>query len=374
MKIKKYFPFLAVLILASCKSDPETTSEEVNPDREKIAITHEQFEQNGMELGVILEKDFPNLIRTNGQIEVPPENLAKINVFEGGYVKRLPVLEGSKVKQGQLILVLENPRYVELQQEYLELAGQLNYLESEFERQQVMLEENITSRKNFLRAESEYKSGLARYEGLRQKLQMLNIDPQQVEEGKVTSQVNIYAPISGTVDHVKASRGMLVEPTLDIMEIVNTDHLHLKLQVFEKDVMKIQEGQKINFSLPQAPSTNYVAEVWLVGRTIDENRQAAVHAHLADSIKDRFAVGMFVEAQIITNSNLHPALPEEGIVEVENSHYVLVLENWNEEGYVFIRQQVNPQNNYKGFTAITSADGFAGKQILIKGAFDLIGN
>ena len=374
MKISKFLPFLTVLILTSCKSESETTSEEANSDREHFVITNEQFEHNGMELGEVTEKDFPNVIRTNGQIEVPPENLAKINVFEGGYVKRLPVLEGSKVKQGQLILILENPRYVELQQEYLELAGQLNFLESEFERQQVMLEENITSRKNFLRAESDYKSGLARHNGLRQKLQMLNIDPQQVEAGKVTSQINIYTPISGTVDHVNASKGMLVEPTLDIMEIVNTDHLHLKLQVFEKDVMKIKEGQKIIFSLPQTPLTNYEAEVWLVGKTIDESRRAAVHARLADSIKDNFAVGMFVEAQIITSSDLQPALPEEAIVEVDNSHFVLVLENRHEDEYVFTRREVDPQTTFRGFTAIKTPDALKGKQILTKGAFNLIGN
>lgn len=374
MKDIKLLPLLAVLILVSCKSEPEVTTVEAGAEREYITITKEQFEHNRMELGKLTEQDFPELIRVNGKIDVPPENRAQINVFEGGYVKRAPMLEGSAVKRGQLILSLENPKYIELQQEYLELAGQLDYLKSEYKRQQIMLDEKITSQKNFLRVESQYKSGLARYNSLRKKLQMLNIDPQVVESGKVTSDINIYAPISGTVDRVNVSKGMFVEPTHNIMEIVNTDHIHIELNAFEKDVMRIMKGQKIVFSLPQAPSTTYEAEIWLVGRTIDENRMATVHAHLPDSLKNRFAVGMFVEAQIITSSNIHPAFPEEAIVEVDNAHYVLVLEDIKGEDYVFTLREVHPRNTFNGFTAIEDPENLQDNQVLTKGAFNLIGN
>ncbi len=374
MKSIKFLPFLTVLLLASCKSEPAVATAEVNEDREGIVITKEQFEHNRMELGELTEKDFPEIIRVNGKIDVPPENRAQINVFEGGYVKRAPLLEGNNVKRGQLLLSLENPKYVELQQEYLELAGQLDYLKSEYERQQIMLEEKITSQKNFLRVESEYKSGLARYNGLRKKLQMLNINPQEVEAGRVTSEINIYSPISGTVDRVNVTKGMFVEPTHNIMEIVNTDHLHLELNAFEKDLMKIRVGQKINFSLPQEPSKNYDAEIWLVGKSIDENRMAGIHAHLEDSLKSKFAVGMFVEAQIITNSNLNPALPEAAVVEDNNAYYVLVMENRNGDDYVFRRMEVNPQNTFNEFTAIEDSEALRGKQILTKGAFSLIGS
>ncbi len=220
-----------------------------------------------------------------------------------------------------------------------------------------MLDEKIYFRKKaFFKAESEYKGGLARYNALRQKLRMLNIDPQQVEKGKVTSQINIYAPISGTVDRVNVSKGMFVEPTYNIMEIVNTDHLHLKLNVFEKDLMSIFEGQKLTFSLPQAPLEIYEANIYLVGKTINEDRMAGVHAHLADDLKEKFAVGMFVEAQIITSSKKLPALPEGAIVEAGNLHYVLVLQESAGNEMSFTRKEVTPGHTYNGFTAIENAE------------------
>lgn len=374
MKNLRIFIFLTGSLLVSCKSDPEVANEETAGKAQEIVITREQFQHNAMELGQLTEHDFPDVVRVSGEVEVPPENMAQINVFEGGFVKRIPLLEGSNVNQGQLILSLENPRYVELQQEFLELSGQLAYLKSEFERQKIMLEENITSKKNFLKVESEYKTGLARYNSLRRKLQMLNIDPEKLETGKVASQINIYAPISGTVNHVNVTKGMFVEPGFNIMEIVNTDHLHLKLQVFEKDIMKVKKGQKLLFTVPQAPSIIYEAEISLVGNSIDQNRMATVHAHLADSLKDNFAVGMFVEARIFTNTNLHKAVPEDAVVEVDNAHYVLTLEKKDGEAYVFTRRKITAKNNFNGYTALEDPEVIGGKQILTKGAFDLIGN
>lgn len=374
MKSKIILPFLTGMLLFSCKSEPGVASEETYEDRSGIQITREQFDHNRMELGQLTEMDFPALIRASGKVDVPPENLARISVFEGGYVTRIPLLEGSSVRQGQLVLSLENPKYVELQQEYLELSGQLNYLKSEFERQEIMLKENITSQKNFLKVESDFKSGQARYNGLRQKLQMLNINPEQVEAGNITSVINIYAPISGTIEGVNVSRGMYVEPTFTIMEIVNTEHLHLELQVFEKDMMKVKAGQKLRFSLPQDASATYEAEVLLVGKSLNENRIATVHADIADSLKNRFAVGMFVEAQIISSSNLQPAIPEEAIVEVDNAHYVLILEKGEGEAFEFSRREVKPLHTFNGFTSIEDPEALEGKQILTRGAFNLIGN
>ena len=374
MKSIKFLPFLTLVFFTACKSEPEAIVSENPTGGEEMVLSREQFEHNNMQLGELAEVNFPEIIRANGQVEVPPENLAKINVYEGGYVKQVPKLEGSEVEKGELILVLENPRYVELQQEYLELAGRLKYLESEFKRQKIMLEEKITSEKSFLRTESEYKSGLAQYNGLRQKLRMLNLDPQQVEKGVVTSRINIYAPISGTVDKVNVTKGTFVDPTFSVMEIVNTDHLHLRLQVFEKDIMKLREGQKIFFNLPQASEKNYEAEIYLVGKTIGPDRMAGIHAHMADSIKSRLAVGMFVEADIITEDEIRFALPENAIIEVGEIHYVLVLEKEEGDRLFFNRKVVEPLSTSNGYTAIKNAEALKGKKLLTKGAFDLLGN
>ena len=67
----------------------------------------------------------------------------------GGYIKDNPLLIGDAVKKGQVLITLENPEFVALQQQFQELAEQLDYLKSEYERQQALVAENITSKRIF---------------------------------------------------------------------------------------------------------------------------------------------------------------------------------------------------------------------------------
>lgn len=367
------FPVL-ILSIYSCKEVEEDPEEpQANPNQ--IVVAGAQFESSGMELGTLDTLDFPRIVKTTGEIDVPPENRAVINAFVGGYIKRNPLLVGDAVKKGQALVTLENPEYIEIQQEYLEITEQLRYLKSEFERQETLFEENVTSEKKFLQAESEYRRNLAMYNGFRQKLRMLNIDPAAVEQGRITSEITIYAPISGSVTAVDVSKGMFVSPQDRILEIVEKDHMHLELIAFEKDVMQLKKGQEIIFRTPEAASNSFQAEVYLVGTAIDrETRTITIHGHLPDSLVERFTVGMFVEARIITSKTEQPALPEEAVVSQEGFSYVLQLEREEGGDYIFTKKEVRPTGTYNGFTGIENAADFEpGAQFLTRGSFRLIG-
>src|SRR5690606_30151658 len=113
--------------------------------------------------------------------------------------------------------------------------------------------------------------------GLRMQLVMLNISPEKVEAGDVTSSVTIFSPISGSITQVNVTKGSYVAPATPIIEIVDNDHIHIELSVFEKDIMKVKKGQKIDFKVPEASPDTFVAEVYLVGTSIGKERTIMVH-------------------------------------------------------------------------------------------------
>jgi cobalt-zinc-cadmium efflux system membrane fusion protein len=261
-----------------------------------------------------------------------------------------------------------------MQQEYMEVKEQLNYLEAEFDRQKTMLEENITSQKNYLQAESSYKTAMAKYNGLRKQLTMLNISPSRVENGDITSIITLYAPIDGSITKVNVSKGTYVSPATSIMEIIDNAHIHLELSVFEKDIMKVKKGQKIAFKIPEASDKTYEAEVHLVGTTLNENRTIKVHGHPFDD-STHFLTGMFVNADIIVAESNAKVLPESTIVEIEGESYVLVLDETNDTDYFFNQVKVDIGNTVNGYTELKNNTAFkATDQLLVKGAFGLIGN
>lgn len=369
--MKRILYVLAITsLLFSCK-DVKKVQEEPK-DEGLITITKEQFLSSGMQIASPVEQDFNVVVKCSGKIDVPPQNRAQITSFIGGYVKSTYLLVGDKVTKGQALLTLQNTEFLDIQKEYLEVAEQINYLKSEYERQKTLYGEKISSQKNYLKAESDYRKTKAMYQSLREKLVMLNINPAQVEKGKLTSVITIYSPISGDIVIMNANVGKPIAPSDVILEIVDTQHLHLELAVFEKDILKVKEGQKIEFTVPEATKEVFSAEVHLVGKSIEGNdRTINVHGHLEDKIKQKLLTGMFVEAGIFVSTQKGLAIPIEALITESNKNFVLLLDNSKKE-YSFKKVKVSlGEKSEKYVEIIPDNEINASSKILTKGVFDI---
>ena len=376
-----YIKFAAIVFLGllfSCNSGQDSKDEnlEVESSKTGIELSRQQFESSNMELGKLKKESFSKTVSSYGVIDVPPENKASVSAYYGGYVKKLSLLEGQKVQKGQLLFTLENPEYVEYQQEFLETKGQLTYLKSDYERQKNLAADNVTSEKVFLKAESEYKVALVRYESLKKQLQLMNIDPNTLNESSIRSEINLTAPISGYITQIHATRGMYLNPDNIALTIINTDHIHLELSIFEKDLPHVKQGQEIRFKLQNESNQEYKAEVHLVGNYIDpEKRNATVHGHLEnESEASQFTPGMYIEAEILSEVDSATSLPQSAIIAVGNEYFV--LQSTGKEGDVlsFEKRKVTIGRSTEKYAEILNTSDFSvNDEFLIEGAFNLIG-
>ena len=368
------FLYIALLLSVGCGNQKKEVPSEEQSEAKEILVTQEQFDTNGFLLGQMEKRMFPDVVETSGMIDVPPQNKAVVTAFMGGFVKKTPLLVGDRVKKGQPLVTLENQEFVKMQQEYLEVFNQLDFLKAEFDRNKTLFGENIASEKKYLEAKSNYETYLARYQGLKKQLQMLNISTKNVEQLNITPEAVIYSPIDGSITKMNVTTGSYVSPAMEIMEIVDNDHIHLELTVFEKDILKVKKGQEINFKIPEASEESYTAKVHLVGASIDDaQRTIKVHGHL-DEEDQGFLPGMFVEAQIITSMDTEMALPEEAVVDGEGVAYALRLVSKTESGLRFERVSITKGIAANGFVEIMNSKDFqVGDQFLAKGVFDLIG-
>ncbi|MBT8237692.1 MAG: HlyD family efflux transporter periplasmic adaptor subunit, partial [Croceitalea sp.] len=155
-----------------------------------------------------------------------------------------------------------------------------------------------------------------------------------------------------------------------IMEIINGDHMHLELSVFERDVMKIKKGQKIEFMIPEASDERYEADVHLVGTSINSDKTIKVHGHIKDKDKHNFITGMFVSTHINTREVELPSIPSEAIVTFDNEAFVLRLMEEKENNYVFKKIKVDPGASNGDYTGLNHLGPLTeDASILVKGAF-----
>ena len=369
--------YIAVLFLMVGCGDRKSsdTESQTSSETTKTLITKEQFNTNGFLLGKLEKRMFPSIVETSGVIDLPPQNKAVVTSIMGGFVKKAPLIVGDEVKKGQMLVLLESQEFVKLQQEYLEVFNHLDFLKAEYERNKTLFEEKITSQKKYLEAKSNYEIQVARYRGIKKQLHMLNILPASVEKGIITSEVAVYSPIDGNVSKVNLATGSYVSPSTEMLEILNTEHLHLELTVFEKDILKVKKGQQIQFRIPEASEETFLAEVYLIGASIDEtNRTINVHGHLENEDQN-FLPGMFVDAKIFTDTHQGLSIPDQAILSSEDSFYLLKLVSENDENLVFEKIKIMPGNSFKGFTEVKSIPNSNPEdKFLVKGVFDLFGN
>ena len=374
-----YMMFASLLFFGSCSSPSDIPSEEdtatVSEEEGTYVITSNQFESSGMELGKFEMATFHQVVKANGKFDVPPENNAAVSSYFAGTVIDIRLLPGEQVKRGQRLFTLENPDFVQIQQEYLEAKGQLTYLKSDYERQKNLAQDNVTSQKNYLKAESDYIVTRVRAESLAKKLSLMNIDPNTLSLENIRTSIQVTSPINGYVTQVDAMRGKFLSPSQTAISIVDTDHMHLELNIFEKDLPKISKGQSIIFKIQEDNSREYDAFVYLVNKTVDtEDRTIGIHGHLTDEkLTERFNPGMYVEAEIYTTNTSRISLTQNTLVDIEGKYYVLALRNFSENEYTFMKREVKIGLLHDDNVEILNHQEFPeNAQFLTMGAFNII--
>ncbi len=365
-------------LVASCGSDNSSANKKEalqEKEAEIVELTQAQYESAEIALGTIENRSISGVISANGFLDVPPQSKVSVSAPMAGFVKSTQLLPGSKVSKGQVVAVMENQDYIQLQQEYLENYGQLEFLDSEYERQKELAKENINARKSLEQAKANYFSAKSRLEGLKARLELLKINVSKLQTGKIQNTINLYAPISGYVTKVNTNIGAYVNPTDVLIEIVNTAELHVELTIYEKDISSIREGQRVLFTLTNE-TTQREARVKLIGRQISNERSIQIHCDLAKNDKELIP-GMYLKAIVETENEMVTAVPETSVVYFEGKSYVFIKKDKShhpkEETIHFQMVEVGIGKAEAGFVAVTFREGFdLSSDLVVRGAYSLL--
>ena len=384
MHIKYLIASFSALVLLSCGSknvadSATTTTEKHKEEANAVTLTEAQFRTAGIKIGSVEQKQISGTFKANGVLDVPPQQMISISIPMGGFLRKTDLLQGMWVRKGQLIGVVENPDYVSMQQDYLDAKSQFEYAESDYIRQQELAKENVNAQKTLQQAKASFESLKAKVNGLKEKIKATGINFSEVEKGNIQSSIYLYAPINGYVTEVNANIGKFVNPADILFEIVDTDHLHAELTVFEKDVPKLKIGQKVRFTLANEV-TERTATVYLIGRQISNDRTVRIHCHI-DKEDNQLLPGMFLKAIVETANSDVFGLPDAAILSYNDRKYIFIQESVeqnitekNNQDYHFQMVEIQTGKSDEGYTeVILPADmDWKSIKIVVNGAYSLL--
>ena len=313
-------------------NNPETEEAHSEGEAQEVMLTPQQYNALQMKVDTLAQRNMSGYVQANGQLEVPPQNEATITSVLGANVVSIEVIEGDKVNKGQTVAYLSHPNIIQKQTDYLNAYSNSQFLKKEFERQKTLYDAGVGSGANFQKAEAEYQASRSMANGLEAQLKQLSISASGVRNGTIYQRVALRSPIEGFVQKVSIKTGQYVEPQTDLMEIVDIHHVHADLMVFEKDVYKVKEGQKVTFNVQSIPGKELTAEIYSVGKTFEQNPKA-IHVHAEIENKEGNLIpGMYIQGRIQTDNTMTTAIPESAIAADGGKYYVFTAEkegdNW----------------------------------------------
>lgn len=364
------FSLATILLLSACgtKKNSESTVEPAGPEK-NVTLTPEQLKNAGVQTGKMERREISSVLKLNGKIDVPPQNMVSISVPLGGYLKTTHLLPGMHVSKGEVIAVMQDQQYIQLQQDYLTAKSTIGFLENEYKRQKELNQSQSSSDKVYQQAEAAFKSQRVLLTALAAKLQLAGIPVNKINETNISSSVNIYSPINGFVSKVDVNIGKYVSPTDVLFELIDVSDIHLALKVFEKNLNKLYIGQKLIAYTNNDPEKKYPCEIILIGKDLSTDGNTDVHCHFEQYDKT-LVPGTYMNAEIEVKNNQAFVLPEDAIVHFENKGYIYKATGNNQ----FEMTEVTVGESENGFTEIIlpGNSNLATGDFVTKGAYSLL--
>ncbi|MDR0195583.1 MAG: efflux RND transporter periplasmic adaptor subunit [Myroides sp.] len=359
----------SAIFFTQCKKEKATEEQKTTVETNStiVQLTDAQLKNTTLEIGTLSERHIATTLKLNGKIDVPPQNLISVTNPLGGYLKYTKLLPGMQVKKGELIATMEDPQYIQLQQNYLIAKDKYEFAKLDYNRQKDLNASQASSDKVMQTAQAEMNNQRITMNSLAQQLSLININPKSLSHNNISRTINIYSPINGFVSNVFVNVGKYVMPSDVMFELINPSDIHLNLKVYEKDLDKLEVGQRVMSYTNGSPDKKYEGEIVLISMDVNAEGVSEVHCHFEEFDK-KLVPGMYMNADIDTHAAVTQALPEESIVYFEGKNYVFV--ETAKQTYELKEVKIGAKED--GYIQINNSETLNNKKIVTKGAYTLL--
>ena len=234
--------------------------------------------------------EFNDYIRISGRVQ--PMTTIQLSPQEGGIVEKILIEEGSPVKAGDAILILNNDNLdlqilnseaelaekenilrntqiqmeqqkLDVRQNVLEYGTQVDRLKRAYEQQKALYEDKLIAKEDYLKAEEDYKLALQKYDLIRERskqdslyrgtqinrmeesLENMQLNMQMIRKRK--SSLIVKAPIDGELGLLDVVLGQSIVSGTKIGQINSVGTYKVEAQIDEHYIDRVTAGLEATF-------------------------------------------------------------------------------------------------------------------------------
>ena len=249
-----------------------------------------RVDKDTVTISTAVKGEFNDYIRISGRVQ--PMTTIQLSPQEGGIVEQILIEEGSRVKAGDPILLLNNDNLdlqilnseaelaekenilrntqiqmeqqkLDVRQNVLEYGTQVDRLKRAYEQQKALYEDKLIAKEDYLKAEEDYRLALQKYDLIRERskqdslyrgtqidrmeesLENMQLNMQMIRKRK--SNLIVRAPIDGELGLLDVVLGQSIASGTKIGQINSVGTYKVEAQIDEHYIDRVVDGLEATF-------------------------------------------------------------------------------------------------------------------------------
>lgn len=237
---------------------------------------------------------------------------------------------GEHVSAGEPVMIMESVALGKAKARYLTARARLNAEQANYQREQELAAQEISSEAALLEARARYRQARAELDAAAEELRLYGLTRKAVkaiEAGGKTplSRYILTSPIDGVIQQRDVTPGQTVGPDATPIHVVNDSQMWVMIQAYERHIPTLTAGQQVHLRLRALPNEIFEGQVDWISKALDHDSRTLALRATVDNRQNMLRAGMFGTASIhITEGGESALVPIDAVQRVKGKPTVFV--------------------------------------------------
>lgn len=350
---------VAALALGGCGGDDpstQTVTADTTSAPNTISLSEAQLSEVSLETTTVQEQPVTTTLELPARVQPGGDQEAFVTSLIDGRIERLRVQTGERVQKGQILADVAAP-------DLSEMVAALRQARAELDRQRRLEERGVAVEKNVRAAQRQWESA-------RQRLRSIGVRSNRIERVATGAEdmttLPLVAPLDGVVLDRRTVLGAPVQQGDKLYHVTNLQPIRVVVDVFERHLERVQEGQAATISTPMTPERTYQGTIDRVTPQVDEESRAARARIVLDNSDGHLRPGMYASVEVERTGNPQSALSADHLLTDASGAFVLV----REKPRTFRRVYVDADAEADGTVSVPTLA--SGTEVVTQGAYQIV--
>lgn len=243
----------------------------------------------GLKTAPVAEEEHVHELFANAETDYDANRYAEIHPRVTGFLREARFDLGQKTKATEVVAVVDSAEVSNAKAQYITAHSAHDLAKDTYARTSALGASQAIAVKQVTADRAALHQAQASFLNAEQKLRNFRFDDSDLarilKENDTRPLLDITTPLGGTVVFRHAVLGEAIEPTTKLYTVADTSTVWLWVDVYERDMAKVEPGQKVTFAVmgggPEETPTVFEGKVTWVGSEVDQTtRTTKIRAEL----------------------------------------------------------------------------------------------